>query len=66
MKTIKAKSNKEEQLLLEQLVKKYKSLYNLGLEIGVSESSLWKYRNGYEQGKPIKDKITKLLIENKG
>lgn len=60
------KSTKEEQLLLEKYIKKYKCLYNVGLEFGISETSLWKYRNGYEQGKTIKNKITNVLIENKG
>ena len=61
-KQIQATSTKEERALLEKRLKEYKSLYNLGLELGISESSLYKYRNGWAQGKVIKDKITRALL----
>lgn len=47
--------------MLEQILVKYNySLYDLALEIGVSESSLYKYRNNYPLGN-IKNKIEKEL-----
>ena len=60
-KGIKSTSSQEDRKILEQCLKNYKTLYNLSLEIRVSESSLYKYRNGWEQGKQVNDKITEAL-----
>ena len=42
-----------------------KSLYEVALEIGLSESTMWKYRNGYRVSekslKKIKDVLTDIL-----
>ena len=42
-----------------------KSLYEVALEIGLSESTMWKYRNGYSASekslKKIKDFLTDIL-----
>ena len=42
-----------------------KSLYEVALEIGLSESTMWKYRNGYSVSekslKKIKDFLTDIL-----
>lgn len=43
------------------LVEKKLSLYNLALEIGVSETSLRKYKNGLEQGTATNSKINASL-----
>lgn len=63
-KEVKSISSEKERALLEKCLKDYKSLYDMSLECGISETSLWKYRNGYEQGLKIKNKITSFL--NKG
>lgn len=48
----------EEREALERLLKyKGKSLYDLGLFFGVSESSMYKYRNGKLISPEIKTKI---------
>lgn len=42
-----------------------KSLYEVSLEIGLSESTVWKYRNGYSVSeknlKKFKDFLTDIL-----
>ena len=43
-------------------LKEKKSLYEISLDIGVSNSSLYNYLNDYKElSKPIKDKIEKYL-----
>ena len=62
-KEIKATSSLEERINLEILVQRFKSLFNVGLKFGISESSLYKYRNGYKQGLKIKKKIDSKIQE---
>ena len=60
-KEVKATSSLEERINFEVVLQRFKSLFNMGLELGISESSLYKYRNGYEQGLKIKNKITNKI-----
>lgn len=62
-KEVKTTSSLEERIDFEVALQRFKSLFNMGLELGVSESSLYKYRNGYEQGLKIKNKITNKIKE---
>lgn len=46
--------------LISQILRRTgKSLYELGLDIGCSETTLWKYRNGYD----ISPKFQNLIEE---
>ena len=62
-KEVKTTSSLEERIDFKVALQRFKSLFNMGLELGVSESSLYKYRNGYEQGLKIKNKITNKIKE---
>jgi len=56
-------STREEQKALERLLKyKDKSLYEIGLFCGVSESSMYKYRNGKPLSFEIKKKIDDYIL----
>ena len=58
----KSTSSERARELLERILKERKtSLYNLALEIGVSETSLRKYRKGLEQGTATNNKISASL-----
>lgn len=52
---------KANELINKVLEQQKCSLYSLGLDIGISESTLWKYRNGHAISKKSKDKIENSL-----
>ena len=55
-------STKEGREILEKILLERKmSVYNLALEIGVSETSLRRYKNGLEQGVRINSHISASL-----
>lgn len=61
-KGLKSTSTEKGRKLLECILKERKcSVYNLALEIGVSEFSLRRYKNGLEQGVAINNKISASL-----
>ena len=55
---------------LEKLIKDEKrSLYDIALDLHVSESTMWKYRNGYAVSDIMKQKIEtglKFLLDKDG
>ena len=58
----KSTSTEKGRKILKEILKKRKcSLYNLALDIGVSESSLRRYKNGLEQGTTTNNKISASL-----
>lgn len=55
-------SSEKGRNLLEKILKERRcSLYNLALDLGVSETSLRKYRKGLEQGSATNSKISASL-----
>lgn len=54
-------TEKGRKILKRILIERKLSLYNLALEIGVSETSLRRYKNGLEQGAATNSKISASL-----